>query len=132
MRCINLLMCCALLGAVWSSEAAAELFPAKADGWHTWQIDHPSSASGTMEVYVQLTDGQPQDIRVLSTNCSTSTPPEAVDHGLVSSEENLIWLRTVVEDRSLDHDVREDALFALVLSESDEAYDYIDRLLSQR
>ena len=132
MRCVNLLLCCALLGAAWSSEASAELFPAKADGWQTWQIDHPSSASGTMEVYVQLADGQPQDIRVLGTNCYTSTPPEAVDHGLVSSDENLIWLRAVVEDRSLDHDVREEALFALVLSESDAAYDYIDRLLTQR
>jgi hypothetical protein len=81
---------------------------------------------------VQLADGQPQDIRVLGTNCHTSTPPPSVDHGVVSSEENLIWLRTVVEDRLLDHEVREDALFALVLSESDAAYEYIDQLLSQR
>ncbi len=132
MRCVNLLLCCALLGAVWSSEAAADIFPAKADGWHTWQVDHPSAASGTMDVYVQFANGQPQDIRILGTNCYTSTPPEAVDHGLASSEENLIWLRTVVENRSLDHGVREEALFALVLTESDAAYDYIDRLLTQR
>ena len=35
-----------LLGAVaWSSDSAAEILPAGADGWHTWQVDEPSAST---------------------------------------------------------------------------------------
>lgn len=165
MRAFNLILCCALLGAVWSSEAA-DVLATTADGWHTWQVDESaatsqmccyswdsgkrsrgacnldgrnmsfsndgdcSTAPGTMQVYAQMKNGKPQEIYVLSSNCPVSTQTTVVDHGTVTSEQNMGWFREVIEDRAMDQDAREIALFALVLSESDAAYDYIDRLLS--
>ncbi len=91
-----------------------------------------SAALGTLQVYVLMDAGRPKDIRVLSSNCPVSTATQITDHGLVSSDDNIGWFRTIIEDRDLDHDVREEALFALVLSESDAAYAYLDRLLTSR
>ena len=46
MRLSKLLMCGVLLGAVaWSGDSAAEILPAGADGWHTWQVDEPSAST---------------------------------------------------------------------------------------
>ena len=42
------------------------------------------------------------------------------------------WFRDIIEDRGMANDVREEALFALVISSSDAAYAYLDRLLSSR
>jgi len=89
-------------------------------------------APGTMQVYVRLNSGLPKDIRVLSSNCPVSTESEVSDHGLVSSGESLDWFRSIIENRRLDIDVREEALFGLVQSQSDAAFDYLDSLLSQR
>ena len=91
-----------------------------------------AAASGTLQVYVLIDTGRPKDIRVLSSNCPVSTDTEITDHGLVSSDDNIAWFRKIIEDRNLGHDVREEALFALVLSESDAAYAYLDRLLTSQ
>ncbi len=40
-------------------------------------------------------------------------------------------LGEILEDRSLDMDIREQALFWLAQDESDEAFEYIDRILSR-
>jgi len=88
-------------------------------------------APGTIQIYVRLDDGVPQDIRVLSSNCPVSTESDVADHGLVSAGESLDWFRSIIEDKQLDMDVREDALFGLVQSESDAAFDYLDRLLTK-
>jgi hypothetical protein len=88
-------------------------------------------APGTIQVYVRLSNGKPEDIRVLSSNCPVSTESDVADHGLVSSIESLGWFRSIIEDRRLDMDVREEALFGLVQSESDAAFEYLDRLLTQ-
>jgi len=46
MRLSKLLMYGVLLGAVtWSGNSAAEILPAGADGWHTWQVDEPSAST---------------------------------------------------------------------------------------
>jgi len=91
-----------------------------------------SAAPGTLQVYVLMDAGRPTGIRALSSNCPVSTDTEITDHGLISSDDNIGWFRTVIEDRNLGHDVREEALFALVLSESDAAYAYLDRLLTSQ
>ena len=91
-----------------------------------------SAAPGTLQVYVLMDAGRPKDIRVLSSNCPVSADADITDHGLVSSDDNIAWFRTIIEDRNLGHDVREEALFALVLSESDAAYAYLDRLLTSQ
>ena len=88
-------------------------------------------APGTIQIYVRLDDGVPKDIRVLSSNCPVSTESEVADHGLVSAGESLDWFRSIIEDKQLDMDVREEALFGLVQSESDAAFDYLDRLLTK-
>jgi len=89
-------------------------------------------APGTIQVYVRLDKGEPKDIRVLSSNCPVSTESQVADHGLVSADANLNWFRTIIEDASQSKDLREEALFALVQSNSDAAYVYIDNLLSLR
>ena len=88
-------------------------------------------APGTIQIYVRLDDGKPKDIRVLSSNCPVSTESEVADHGLISAGESLAWFRSIIEDQRLDIDIREEALFGLVQSESDAAFDYIDSLLTR-
>ena len=88
-------------------------------------------APGTIQVYVRFDNGEPKDIRVLSSNCPVSTESEVADHGLVSAGESLAWFQSIIENRQLDMDIREEALFGLVQSESDAAFDYLDSLLTQ-
>ena len=128
MKFLKLIMCGALLGAVISSNGvAANALVAKADGWHTWQVDEP----GTAQIYVKMIKGVPTDFRVRNSHCQEPIKSEITDHGLVSAAENLDWFRAVIEGKHLDMDVREEALFGLVLSESDVAFAYLDRLLTQ-
>ncbi len=89
-------------------------------------------APGTVQVYVRLDNGKPKDIRVLSSNCPVSTESDVADHGLVTVNENIRWFRSIIEDKHVSDDVREEALFGLVQTESDAAFDYLDRLLSER
>jgi hypothetical protein len=89
-------------------------------------------APGTVQVYVRLDDGVPEDIYVLSSNCPVSTESAVADHGLISTKENMRWFRTVIEDKELANDVREEALFALITSSSDAVYAYLDKLLTSR
>ena len=91
-----------------------------------------AAAPGTIQVYVQMIDGTPEDIRVLSSNCPVSTKSTVTDHGVVSTAENIDWFRTVIENKRFDNDVREEALFGLVQTESDAAFDYLDGLLTSR
>lgn len=90
-----------------------------------------TSVPGDVQVYVRMVKGIPTAIRVLSSNCPATAASSIEDHGLVSAAENVSWFKTVIEDRRLDKDVREAALFALLQSNSDEAYVYIDNLLSR-
>jgi len=91
-----------------------------------------AAAPGTIQVYVQLQNGTPRTIRVLSSNCPVTTQATVTDHGLISVAENMDWFRGIIEDKGIADDVREEALFALVISRSDAAYAYLDKLLSSR
>ena len=91
-----------------------------------------AAAIGTVQVYALLNDGEPTDIRVLSSNCPVTTESAVTDHGLVSVDESLGWFRAIIENDQLSMDAREEALFGLVQSQSDAAFDYLDSLLSQR
>lgn len=91
-----------------------------------------AAAPGTIQIYVRLQNGSPKDIRVLSSNCPVTTQATVTDHGLISAVENMSWFRGIIEDRSIANDVREEALFALVVSSSDAAYAYLDKLLSSK
>jgi hypothetical protein len=85
--------------------------------------------AGKLQVYTRIDDGRPIEIRVLSSNCPVSAASEILDLGLVSADDNLTWFRRIIEDKSLLQETREQALFALVMSESEAAYTYLDRLL---
>lgn len=91
-----------------------------------------AAAPGTIQVYVRLDNGTPKDIRVLSSNCPVTTESTVTDHGLIPETENMVWFRGIIEDRATATSVREEALFALVISSSDAAYAYLDKLLSSR
>lgn len=93
---------------------------------------HCAAAPGKLQVYARIDDDKPLKIRVLSSNCPTSAKTDVVDLGLVSAQSNLKWFRKIIEDKGFTKKTREDALFALVMSESDVAYAYLDQLLSRR
>ena len=91
-----------------------------------------AAAPGSIQVYVRLDNGKPKNIRVLSSNCPVTTEATVTDHGVIPEAENMGWFRGIIEDRGMASDVREEALFALVISSSDAAYAYLDKLLSSR
>ena len=91
-----------------------------------------SVATGQVQFYVRIKNGRPTDIRTLSAACPVTATSAIKDHGVVPAKDSLAWFRNVIEDPGLDKDVREEALFGLVQSGSDEAFRYIDRLLSRR
>ena len=122
----------ALLAATlfWSEPSAAGLGEMHVDGWHTWQVDNADG--DVVQFYVLVEDGKPARIHSLSWNCRKPTKEAVSDHGAVSPEESYAWFRAVVEDAAVDERVRDAALFGLVESRSDDAFEYIDRILSQR
>lgn len=91
-----------------------------------------AAAAGKLQVYAQLKSGRPVRIHVLSSNCPVSSTTQIKDLGQVTAADNLAWFRDVIENRELGRKAREEALFALVLTGTDAAYDYLDRLLSHR
>ena len=169
MRALKVVFLMLLIGTLtWNQPSSAEILPANANDWHTWQVDevgsvarmccfswtrgaprqagcdldgrnfgftndgHCASESGVVQVYARMENGVPVDIRVLSSECPVSAEGTITDHGLVSVAENIYWFRHVIENPRLDMDVREEALFGLVQSESDAVFDYFDALLAER
>lgn len=104
------------------------------DGRHmSFSSDGDCAAGpGPVQFYVLMKGGKPQKIRVLSSECPVETAATIANHGVIAAQDNVEWFRRVIEDRTLDHDIREEALFGLVQSESSIAFDYLDRLLSKR
>lgn len=122
-------------------------------------VDGFPNYSGEVQIYVLMESGAPEKITVLSPQCEVSTATEIDDHGVLDSGESVDWLRQFVRrdsdltsealaaisqhggDRSLaaliavvesgsDRDVRQEAIFWLVQSGSDAAFEYVDRLLT--
>jgi len=116
-----------LIGAAfWSGVAVAEL-PGDTDtGWHSWQIDNDVETI----VYVRLKSGTPDRIRTHDGDCVRPPKGEVIDHGIVAASENFLWFRQFVEMSGLNRRLREAALFGIAQSDSDQAYDYLDRLIS--
>lgn len=126
---VSLKLCCYSWGRSVAKSSGCHL---DSDGMSFSNDNECAAQAGAARVFVQIEDGAPRDIVVLSSNCPVSTDAPLIDHGAVSAVENLSWFRAIIENRKLDHDVRQDALFALVQSESDAAYTYLDRLLTKR
>lgn len=91
-----------------------------------------AAGPGAAQVYVRIADGAPVHIWLLSSSCPVSANVSIEDHDVLSDEDSVAWFRSVIENRRVDQGVREEALFALVQTESDEAFSYLDRLLTGR
>lgn len=116
--------------------------------------------SDTLDVYVEIRVGRVNEIHALSSTCPVSMPTPVTTIDGVDTDDSVAWLVrqltasprlvdeailavslhedrralqalvSLLEDRQRSDEVREQALFWLVQSESDDAYAYLDRLLS--
>ena len=115
-----------------------------------------------ISVYVRMNAGKVTKIRALTSDCPVTTRSPLDDLGVVSNSASVAWLlrqvdaetdvsedaiaaismhvgdeaftalTSLVEDRDSSRKLREQALFWLAQSDSDEAFSYLDRLLSRR
>ena len=119
-------------------------------------------ASDLLRVYVFVADGDVAEIRALSAGCPVEAASPVRDLGRPPVADSIAWLdrhavagsgladdavvaialhddaaafaalKGMVEDPRRGMDVREQALFWLAHSDNDEAFRYLDRLLSSR
>ena len=146
------------LALLWSAPAISAPPGGEADGWYKWQVDGGMTAgssccnrrtcnldgghgifisdspcdasSGSTTLYVRKENGQPTQIRVFDSSCEVSASEEITDMGPLSQNDSVVMLLAIVQARSVDMGVREEALFWLAQSNSDTAFEYFDRLLS--
>lgn len=115
--------------------------------------------SDAMQIFVNVHDGRVREIRSLSSACPVRTGSEVHTIEGVTTAQSIAWLRLqvdenprvaedaimtlsfhaeheglgalfdILEDTAQRQDAREQALFWLIQSDSDEAYAYLDRLL---
>ena len=151
--------CCSTRSAGKASRATCRL---DGGGLTMSSGDPSFQATGEMQIYVKLVGGRATKIRTLSPQCPVETSDGISDLGLVETSDSLDWLGAYVgdtarlsseallaisahegseatrilvgaiENRELGQKVREEALFWLVNSGSDEAYAWLDRLLIRR
>ena len=118
------------------------------------------ATSDEVQVYVKSEAGKVIEIRAFSPQCPVESEHEIHDLGVIDNAESVALLSpytnsgtdladealaaiaahagpeafaaltTLVENRRLDMDIREQALFWLALSDSDEAFDYLTALLT--
>jgi hypothetical protein len=119
-------------------------------------------STGEMQIYVKLENGRATKIRTLSPQCPVESAAAVRDLGLLDADESLDWLQqqvganarlssdallaisahrspqavqrlvAAIENPDLGKKVREEALFWLVNQGSDEAYAWLDQLLTRR
>lgn len=131
MRAAKILMFALVAGTLaWSESSATDLEDLSADGWHSWHVD--IADGDQVQFYVLIANGKAEKIRSLNSNCRKPTRDKVEDHGQVTAAESYAWFRVVIEDATVDEHVRDAALFGLVESGSEDAFEYIDRILSQR
>lgn len=146
------------LALLWSVPAVSAPTDGDADGWYKWQIDDSmatgssccnsrtcnldgghgivisgsacNAATGSVTLYVRKDNGQPSQIRVFDSSCVVSSSESITDMGQLSQDASVAMLLDIARERSIDMEVREEALFWLAQSNSDTAFEYFDRLLS--
>lgn len=139
MRALKALFPGLLVLALLNSPATASTFD-KHDGWYRWSVDSPvnmgssccGDMSGELAIYVRSSNGGPVRIRAYDANCDKGPEENVTDLGTLSLAQSDALLLEIVQARNIDMDVREDALFWLVHTGSDETFEYIDQLLSSR
>ena len=127
------------------------------DGWHTWRVASVKQPDEET-IFVLVKSGKPVEIEIAGNWCNRRRHEQAIDLGLLSTDESIDWLQRHLGtrsdlssdalaavsrhagDRSLqilidivesdaDDEIREEAVFWMAMSESDDAFNYIDRLL---
>ena len=149
-----------LLFLAWTDGGAAEFAAPTDDGWHVWQVESSSSSREFDDIYVRIKDGDVSKIEIHRSNCYERTRSPLTELGIVPNSASVAWLKKfldsdtrlsegaiaaisvhagneaftvltdLLEDRSRGKKTRERALFWLAHSGSDQAYAYLDRLLS--
>jgi hypothetical protein len=136
---------------------AAEMLNLVDDGWYTWRVASVSEFEED-QFYVLVKSGEPRKIEIVGHWCSDRKHSGAVDLGLQETDVSIDWFQQYTGTRSdlgsdalaavsrhtgsralrilidivesdAHMDVREEAVFWMVQSESEDAYDYLDRLL---
>jgi len=150
----------AMLGLtlLWSAPAFSTPTDEDADGWYKWQVDGSMTTgssccytqacnldgglgivindarcqanSGSAILYIRKDEGQPTHIRVFDSSCEVSSSETITDMGSLSQDDSVAMLLDIVRERNIDMEVREEALFWLAQSNSDTAFAYFNRLLS--
>ena len=87
-------------------------------------------SSGHSTYYLRKEGGVPVRIRVYDANCEVSSTAPITDMGSLSPDESVAMLLDIVNERKLDMDVREEALFWLAQSNTDSAFAYFDEILT--
>ena len=139
MRALKVVFLGLLVLALLNSPATASTFD-QVDGWFKWRIDSPvnigssccGDMSGELTIYVRSENGGPVRIRAYNANCEKGPQENVTDLGTLSVAKSDALLLEIVQARNVDMDVREDAMFWLVHTGSDETFEYLDHLLSSR
>ncbi len=111
-----------IAAAIGSETTASDLMGLSGDGWYKWQVE----GTEELEIYAEVEEGRPIELRIASFDCGRHRYPEAQDLGVIAAGESIQWLRRFVEPRS---DVSNELMFAIAAHDDDEAFDYIDDLL---
>lgn len=157
-RVRGLVMVALMIAAGFSNQSnAADPIEFNEDGWHSWQV--PSVEYAAEEtIYVLIKAGKAKEIEMRGRRCNGHLHKNTIDHGLLSSDESIDWLQQYLGTRSdlssdalaaisrhagsrslrilidivesdAHKDIREEAVFWMAASETEEAFQYIDRLL---
>ncbi len=100
---------------------------ASADGWFRWHIVDSNSAGKSL--YVRKQRDRLVSIFIADGNCGYTRREKAIDLGEMSTDDAVSMLLDIVMDDDLDKTVREQALFGLAQSDSDRAFDALDRII---
>jgi len=113
------------LALLWSTPSVGD-----SDGWYKWQVSENAAT-----LYILKKDDRPSRIRVVSTDCRPwsdsvhGVSGDVTDMGTISLDDSVTMLLDIARSDDLGMNVREDALFWLAQSNSDEAYLYINEIL---
>lgn len=115
---------------------------------------------GEMQIYALTSGGELKKIRALNSQCRVKAKSEIIDLGFLETDDSVDWLQQYIDpptqistnvmaaisthhgerpinvlmdvvrsNSSMEN--RKDALFWLAMSESDQAYEFLDRMLSK-
>lgn len=158
LRVRGLIVVALMIAAGFSNQTnAADPIEFKEDGWHSWQVPSVEHAEDET-IYVLIKSGKTKEIEIRGHWCNGHSHKNAIDHGLLSTDESIDWLQQYLGTRSdlssdalaaisrhagsrslriligivesdAHNDIREEAVYWMAMSESEEAFQYIDRLL---